>query len=256
MKKRKLRVPTRAITIILLILIACAVFIGYLWKSLNTSDFFKIKDIIIKNNDTVDLSYLKGKNIFNLDLEQESENISGAYPDYRRINLVRILPNRLFVDFIKRKALALVKLYRYFALDEDGVLFYGEAEPQELELPIILGLETKIFGPRPGKVYKIPELTLVLNIIKEFKRSQGLKNYKIKRIDVTNPSGTSIFIPCVLDEGDRMQFENLEVKVGQDNIKDKIIILEGLITQERSNLSSIKYIDLRFREPVIKFKDK
>ncbi len=166
------------------------------------------------------------------------------YPSYKKIRVIRILPNRLFVDFIKRKPLAYIKLYRYFCVDEDMVLFDASGQLEEKDLPVILGLDTKIFGPKSGKIYNIKELALALNIIKEVRRNKMSKVYAIDRIDVTNLSNASFFILNVL-----------EIRVGQDDIKDKIDILNSLLIQLKNDFGNIKYIDLRFKEPVIKLKD-
>jgi len=245
----------------IIILLASCLIIGYIWKVLSTSDYFTIKDVITRESNIVDLSFLLDKNIFSVDLGKEAGYILETFPNYNKIRLIRVLPNRIFVDFIKRKPVALVKLYRYFALDKEGVLFYGSDEPQELELPLILGLETKIFGPRPGKKYNIKEILLALNIIREGKRNRVLKDYKIKRINVANPTTASILITLTPKTPDYTSIqtirglEGLEVRLGEDNIKNKIIILAGLLGQAKNELANIKYIDLRFKEPVIKFKD-
>lgn len=257
-----LRLKRRLIATVLIIFLASLFFIGYIWKTMRTASYFQIKDIIVREADITGPTYLKGRNIFSVDLRSESRYLLETYPIYRKVKLVRVLPNRIFVDFIKRNPIAFLKLYKYFALDEEGVLFYALSEPQELELPVILGLETKIFGPKPGRRYNIKELALALNIIREVRANKILRNYKIKKIDVTNPAQTSIFIllqrqPLDYSKGQMLiSVEDLlEVKIGQDDIKDKVVILTGLITQEKFNLASIKYIDLRFKEPVIKLKD-
>ncbi len=234
------------ITIAIVIFLALMLAIGYIWRVLKTSDYFTVKDIISKEGDTARLSYLKGKNIFSVDLKNESGYISQYYPNTSSVKLTRLLPDRIFVDFIKRKPVAFIKLYRYFTVDQEGVIFYTPEQPQDLELPVISGLETKIFGPKPGKRYNIKELALALNIIREFRGNRALKNYKLKKIDVGNPANTSIFT--------EKESENLEVRLGADNIKDKLAILVAFIIQAKNDLAKIKYIDLRFKEPVIKFK--
>jgi uncharacterized membrane-anchored protein len=220
-----------------------------------------IKDVICGEENRVDLSYLKENNIFSLDLDKEAAYILDSFPEYSNVKVIRVLPNRIFVDFIKRRPVAFVKLYRYFAVDKDGVLFYGTQEPQESGLPLITGAETKIFGPKSGKKYDIKEIRLALNIIREVRRNRVLKNYKINRIDVARPDNASFFIPFLqktveYSKGQAVVVpESLEIKIGQDNIKGKIILLGGLLVQVKNDLANIKYIDLRFKEPVIKFND-
>jgi len=250
MKRHRFNVPIKLITLSIIVFLALMFIIGYIWKVFKASDYFKIKDIISREGNTAELSYLKGKNIFSIDLRNESRYILEFYPDFSNIRLVRLLPGRIFVDFVKRKPLAYVKLYKYFSVDENGVLFYPLAQPQDLELPIILGLETKIFGPKSGKLYNIKELVLALNIIKETKRNSVLKKYKIKKINAASSTNASVFMETVATDA-----QDLEIKLNADNINNKITILAGLFTQEKDNLDNIKYIDLRFRETVIKFKD-
>ncbi len=227
-------------------------------NALEDSDYFKIKDIIVsKPEEGLDFSYLVGRNIFNLDLEKESRYISELYPDYKKVRLVRILPNRLFVGFTERKPKALVKLYRYFFTDSDLVLFNVPVNLEETDLPVIVGLETKIFGAKSGKRYNIKELAEALNIIKELKINNALKKYKIKRIDVASLANASFFLQLSdYTKGQAITTQEvLEVKMGQDDTSDKIRILGDLFNQLKNDLSNIKYIDLRFKEPVIKLRE-
>jgi len=249
--------PIKFIIVIVIIFLAAAFSIGYFQRILKNSNYFRIKDIVVSENN-IDLSYLKGQNIFGIDLQRESGYISRAYPTYRKIRLIRILPNRLFVNFIKRRAFAYIKLYRYFCVDEDLVLFDMPQQLEEPDLPLVLGLETKIFGPKTGTKYNVKELALALNIIKNAKTNKSLKGYKIKRIDVANLSSASFFIiPASNYPRGEVSKEYpvlLEIKIGQDNIKDKINILSGLLGQVKNDWNNIKYIDLRFKEAVIKLK--
>jgi cell division septal protein FtsQ len=253
MRKNKFSLALfKFISLTLIILLAISLIIGYIWKVLVNADYFRVKDVICAESDRVDLSYLRGMNIFNLDLNKESAYLLGSFPEYNSVKIIRVLPSRIFVDFIKRKAVAFVKLYRYFALDKEGVLFYGAQEPQGSGLPLITGVETKIFGPRPGRKYDIKEIRLALDIIRELRRNRILKNYRINRIEVASPDNASFFMPFL--QAPTLP-ESMEIKIGQDNIKAKIILLGGLLMQVKSDVANIKYIDLRFKEPVIKFKD-
>lgn len=238
--------------ITVIIFLALFFITGYIYRILGASDYFKIKEIITREQNSADLSYLKGKNIFAVDLEGESRYISESFPNYGKINLVRVLPDRIFVDFVERQPRALLKLYKYFALDKDGVLFTPSAQDLQADLPVISGLETKIFGPKPGKKYSLKEINLVLNIIKEMNMNKALKDYKIKKIDVANPSNSTVFIAFAHSNQPQ---ELLEVRIGGEGIKDKFTVLGGIITQEKLSLNKIRYIDLRFKEPVIKLKD-
>jgi hypothetical protein len=262
LKTHPLRLKARKLTSTLVGFIAI-VFIAllillYLVKASKNLECFRIKDILINGNKTVDLSYLKGRNIFSVNLKQESRYLEEDYPNFRMVKMVRILPNRLFVDFVKRKPLAYVKLYRVFYVDEESVLFEMPPLESEIELPMIVGLESKIFGAKSGKKYNVRELGLALDIIKQVKRNRLLKDYELKRIDVTNTENISFFMTAVAKNLVNLmplptEFRIFEVRVSPDNLKEKINLLGNLLIRMKYKLGDLKYIDLRFKEVVIKY---
>jgi len=259
-RKRKFDFLVKPLFLSLIILLVSAFIIGSIWEALTTSDYFKVNDIISKDMLSVDLSYLRGRNIFTLNLPGESATIIKVCPDCLRVRLARVFPDRVFVEFVRRKPVASVKLYRYFSVDQDGVFFSSSLGPQDSGLPLIIGLETRIFGIKPGKRCDAKELVLALDIIKEVKKTRLLRDFKIQKIEVAGANDITISIPLIpksfsYSNGQAaLKQEFLEVKISQGNIAEKIAVMAGLINQERQNLSNIKYIDLRFKEPVIKFK--
>jgi len=261
-KKQKVNPVAKPAVILLIILLLLGSFAGYVWRILTTSEYFQVKTIVSRETLVDDLSYLLKKNIFTLDLPQESLVILKNCPDCYRIRLARILPDRLYVEYIKRKPRAFIKLYNYIAVDEYGVVFNSSINPEESGLPIILGLGSKLSAPRSGKRYDIKELAVALDILSAAARNPLLRDYKISRIDVSDIDDIMIKIPLedksVVNPADKLKpkSEFLEIKISQGNIRDKVVIMAGLINQEKQNLESIKYIDLRFKEPVIKFRDK
>ncbi|MGE5197510.1 MAG: cell division protein FtsQ/DivIB [Deltaproteobacteria bacterium] len=263
MKKQKINLAIKVVSAVVIVVIAATALTAYLWRAFKKSDYFAIKDIVTSQDTPVDLSYLKGRNIFSVDLEKQARYLSDAYPVYRNIRLIRILPDRVFVEFVKRQPVAYIRLYKYFSVDRDCVLFDVLSMPQEANLPVILGLETKIFGPKTGKKFNVKELNFSLDIIKEVRSVRALRYWKIRKIDVTNPDGVSFFIampvknPSLLPVGAPPVPEILiEIKINQGGIADKIGILTGMLFQLKNEWVNIKYIDLRFKEPVVKFKDK
>jgi len=261
MKKIKVDSPIKTAVPVIIILLALVFFIGYIWIFIATSDYFKIKDIIAKGLDPADFSYLKGKNIFSVDLGSESRHLLQFYPESSRIILIRVLPDRLFVGSVKRKAVAIVKLNRYFALDENGTLFSVQDQPGELGLPLIGGLEGKLAAPRIGRKYNVRELELALNLLREIRKNRILRNFRIKKINVAGADEASVILilPQIAAAEQKTQMpaepQGLEVKIGLVNIKEKIAILSGVVSQSGGELSNIKYVDLRFKDPVIKFRD-
>lgn len=260
MKRQKINLAIKLPAAIVIVFAISISIVAYLWHNFKKLDYFEIKDIVASENNMVDLSYLKGQYIFALNLEKQAQYLSQLYPAYRKIRLVRILPSRIYVDFIKRKGLAYIKLYRYFSVDEESVLFDVPAESPKTDLPVISGLETKIFGPKSGKKFNLKELTLALTIIKEMQNNRLLRFCRIKKIDMIHPANASVFLELPLKKpgflAQTLSGEPVEVKIGQLDVQDKINILANLFIQLKKDWFNIKYIDLRFKEPVVKFKDK
>lgn len=244
--------------VISLAVLSVSMAIGYVLKN---SDYFKIQEIAANEGNITDLSYLKGENIFALDLRKESRYILEHYPAYSNVKMVRILPNRVYAVFVKRKPLALVKLYRVFSVDQDMVLFEPPENTPDSQLPVITGLETKIFGPKMGKKYDVKELAFALNTLKAFRFIRGLRPYRVKRIEVANINNASVFVEVpnkqvAFVRSGTQEFSGwIELKLGENWFKDKLGILAMILSQTKNDLPNIKYIDLRFKDPLIKLKD-
>jgi len=250
MKRRRFNLDLKIVIFPLIILLAFYFIIGYIWKVLVTSEFFTVKKIIVRNSE-LSFDYLKGSNIFTLDLNAQSRNILLNCPDCRLIRFARFLPNCLFVDFIKRKPVALIKLYKSFAVDEQGVLFYPGSPIEQLDLPIIYGIGADGFVQKPGVKYRNPQLSLALSIIKEFKINKVFKDFSLKRVDVAGLESAGFFMLLPRSSQGEV-WHGLEVRIGENNIRQKMMILGGLVMQARKDWGNIKYIDLRFKEPLIK----
>ena len=260
MKKQKFKLPLTLIIILVIILLAISLLLGYIWKVLATSDFFAVKKVLVINSSET-FEYLKGRNIFNLDLNSESARALSGCSDCRRVKFLKILPNCVIVDFIRRRPVALAKFYKIYAIDEQGVFFNPLGTSEEANLPVIYGLETKIFGPKVGAKYKRPEIDLALSVIEEFRADRTLRAFTLKRIDVTSLQSAGLFVLLPRRAADytkpipQVEWLGFEVRIGEGNIKEKLMILGGLLMQEGREWANIKYIDLRFKEPVIKLND-
>lgn len=258
MKKRKFVPQNKIIFIFVLVIVGISLFCYSLRIMLNTN-YFNVKEIISNEKSFKELAYLKGRNIFGIDLPREARTLSYKFPDYRTVRLIRVLPDTLFIEFVKRQPVAFVKLYRMFCLDKDYTLF--DCPLVFPEMPIITGLENKIFGVKPGSRYDLPEIKVALNIIKEYYRSRAMRIYRIARMDFASGGNISLYLSMVNAPKDEKPIAKnkaeslLEVKISDNRIKDKISILNNLLVQFNSDRFNIKYVDLRFKEPVVKFND-
>lgn len=241
MRKRKVKFPVELIILIMLIVIVSALTITSLLRFFQTLDYFRVKEIVSNEQNLLDLSHLKGENIFTIDLAKESRSLTDGLPNYRKIRMVRILPNRLFVELVRRKPVAVLKPSLHNYLDEEGVFFYS-ADFTGLELPAVEGLDKN----------NLKDVASILAIINEAHKKLILKYYKLQDIDVSNPNSIEVSLLPKQADGPT---NTLAVKLSRDNIKDKMNILAGILMQTMRKLRNIKYIDLRFYEPVIKLNE-
>ena len=267
MKKQKSHLALK-ITATLVASAVIAVGIGAVTiRFFTTAKYFRVTDVVSIQEKGVTLSHLVGRNIFSIDLREQAHLLTERYPIYKQVRLVRVLPNRIFVDFLRRRPLGLIRLYKLYSVDEDCVLFDVPQEAAGIDLPLIVGLETKIFGPKAGKKFAVRELELALSIIKEAQANRLLRSWKMRRIDCSLPANAAFYleVPIRLPSDGQAQRTSklallakadlLEVKIGADTIRTKMGILSDLLIQLKNDWLTIKYMDLRFKEPVIKFKD-
>jgi len=230
---------------VVFIIAGCALFFALfcLVRKMSSLDLFRVKQVMVRGGVPLELSGIEGANIFGIDLKKEARRLQQLYPGYKKIRLIKVFPDRIFVDVAERSALAYLRLQRYFCVDEQMVLF-NPPEQLQAGLPLILGLERRVSNPSAGARVNLSELGFALSLIKEAGQEPVLRNYPIKTISVPGLSNASFSIA-----------EGLEVRISQERMEEKLDILNSLLAQEKDRVSEIKYIDLRFKEPVIKLKN-
>jgi cell division septal protein FtsQ len=210
---------------------------------LTSSPLFEVKDVVIDQSirfiDKRALKDLIGSNIFKIDIGQVDAQIAQHYPYISQLRVVRQLPDRILILAKKREPL--MQIYfrkKYLILDTEGVALYYVLQPAVL--PQIYGIPLERGGLFLGGRIRGQEMSKVLEILNSFKNSPGLNHWRIHAVQVANLSKIDLFIG-----------ENMHVILDQDNTQDKIDILQMLTSTNKIDLNKVKYIDLRFKEPVI-----
>jgi cell division septal protein FtsQ len=224
---------------------------AYAVQSLKRLAFFRVKDVFIREGSSIrddrdrDFQYLVGKNIFGLDLKKHAQFIQSLYPEYRSARLVRYMPNQICVDLMKRTPVAFINSQPALYVDDNMIFFECINGAAEKGVPVISGKETLNRRFRSGTRCSDPGVLFAIRVIQQAKQSRALKGYRIERVDVQEGASVSLYFPG-----------QLEVRIGQDNLKNTLQILGSLLNQVGNGVSNIEYIDLRFKDPVIRFKGK
>lgn len=221
--------------------------------ALGKTGFFTVREIKVKDNRQIELPGLAGRNIFCVDLRRLALSAMRRYPQYCRIRIYRILPDRVYVDFNERRPLASIRSEHPMLVDEFGFLFSppdGEQEGAAKGLPVIEGLGNKLRFTSGGKRQSLAQLQLALAVIKGFEAYPAFGGFRIKSVEIDGAGAVADIV-----QKEDAEEGAIQVKFGSERISEKMNVLATIFGHYSGEFRTISYIDLRFREPVIKYRE-
>ena len=213
------------------------------------SDYFKIKRVeakLLDGNgslqrlpmDDVGAREVIGVNIFAVDLSRIKQDVEASHPEFKDVVITRALPNRLIVQAKKRVPVLQIRSDRFYFVDEEGVVLPDPRNFPEEDMPTVSGLRLNLAKMRGEEAMQVhPALVL----IKAASNISQLARYKLKTIDLSDPRNISFF----LDAG------NVEIKIGDSEFDKRLNVLVTVLEQLDTDINRIKYIDLRFEDPIV-----
>ena len=227
-------------------IIFCALLFLMVKNAVTRSTYFNIKKIVVRGSFKMEgLRYLLGENLLGIDFKNVEKRILFDYPALEKIRISRTFPDTLTIDIKARMPVAKLRLKKPYFIDSDGAILDLPFEEQNNGLPEITGLENKILNYHN---IKREYLNIALTLIREYSKIKISKEYKIENINLAFPTQTFFTIkadPAGLDDK-----EAIKVIIGKEDIAKRLKTLSILLSKIKSNLSNIKYIDLRFKDPV------
>jgi cell division protein FtsQ len=221
-------------------------FLGWnLFIFMFSSDFFSIREVIIKGNDYLskDEIFCKsgiklGENFFKLNLKKSINSLKQE-SRIKEVEIKKIIPNKIVISLKERTEAAIIYAKeRYFILSKEGmVLSKIDNIEKEQSLPLILGL--KIIKPKIGEIINKPEFKKALEIINSANLILPQKYYIVKIL---------AFDDFLLYDKDKIV--KIRVNKAEEIINKENLIREALekITKEKL---IIEYIDIRFKDDLI-----
>ncbi len=186
---------------------------------------------------------LKGESIFTVDLQRLHRTLIRQYPQITQLRITKHLPNKIVVSAQRRLPYAQAHVKnRTLVLDEKGIVLSlaGPARSHASgELPAIWGVSPD----RPvemGRPLEGEEVRVALEIMKEFRKHPVFSPYNITKIHVANLLNVYFYLS-----------DDLKIILDRDHIAQKMKLLSIILSQGNLDFKSIKYIDLRFKEPII-----
>ncbi len=251
--KLDLNLSPRKLAALFLFIVSTCVFIGTYRFSRAPNFNVEFVEIRFKklNNSAENLFYkFKGEvNIFRKDLFSSLKSFAFTLSsDAKYIIIKRVFPCKILIYIVERTPYLRIKTKKgIFTVDKDFVILdsvkknvYLQGEISAHILPMVTGLEEGLAGA--GRHCKISSsrLNIAGDLLKSYNSSALAKYFFISTIDVKQTDK----LTAVLSNGTNLILDENALKDGFNN-------LPGIFSELRRNRINPKYIDLRFKEPVI-----
>jgi len=248
-KQRKASPPIsffKPFLIILLIGFFCFVGVRKAFFFVKNSSYFQVHRITCsvpsRAKSLQKFLYLKDESIFDVNLGGLQKQLEWSFPEVGAIRVFKRFPDEILIVFKERPPYAAVLLgSNYFLIDRQGFTVSKDPSSQGM-FPLIRGLPSPLKNAALGQRIASEQLQMALKILDLFSQNKALRPFVIGKIDIGNLSRISFYL------GDQ-----LEVVIDKENIQDKINTLGVILEKAKLDWERIRYIDLRFQEPVIKY---
>lgn len=236
----------KPLILLLLVMVISITSIYLIKKAIVKSSYFNIKRIVLTGASDIEPPQdLLGKNLFSIDLQQVQKRLMFDYPELRDVEISRSLPSVLVIDIEPRLPIAKLKLYgktKFYFIDKEATILGLLDQKQYATLPEISGVGRKVKNLTTGETINSSLLDIALKVLEEYADIEELKQYAIEEIDVSDLNDAFFKI--------RLGGMRLKIIIGREQISQRLKVLSALLSKIRSNLSGIRYIDLRFKDPV------
>jgi len=241
----------RIITKIFLIFVCVGSALGAFYYLCVRTPYFDVKEVYIsgRRSPTVDYAKLKaaayGKNIFKVNLSDIRNKMLKEYPELMTLQLTRVFPDTVIASTSLRQPIAQLYKDHYYPVDREGVLLSGVRSLPLEGLVIVTGTRGDL-SRKVGQRLDDARLDASLALLEGIRSSDALNGHRLIEIDVSNLRNIIFF----LEDG-------LEIKIGRKGSLDglefaeRLENLRSILRDPKIRPSEIRYIDLRFEEPVI-----
>jgi cell division septal protein FtsQ len=227
-------------------LVTLSVLAGIGWGAGNViahSDAFRVTEIQLppKSPLKVPKSSLVGRNIWAVDIESLAQDLKAQQPHLKELRVVRMLPQTLRVETVERTPVAQVLLRSWHPVDRDGYILPASGTTPAEGLVILRGVEDSKSPLAPGKTQTGARVMRALKLIDQLRGSSWLLGHQLSVVDAADPEQ----ITFVLDQG-------MEIRCGsQTRLTQDLKRLKTVLQQVAKRELNVRYIDLRFQDPVI-----
>ena len=213
------------------------------WRLITTSEAFRITDVRMpaESHLRVPVSSVKGRNLWTVNLTALEADLKAQRPHLKRVRVIRLLPGTLQVEVVERVPVAQLFLGGWHPVDAGGhILPQANSAPLE-QLVLLKGIESPKQPLKVGQANANERLSRALQIVEQLHRSPLLAGHRLTTVDVANPAQLTFVID-----------EDVEIRCGDDTqLASHLRRLRAVLQQVAKHGLEVRYIDLRFPDPVI-----
>jgi cell division septal protein FtsQ len=201
-----------------------------LLRGVFASPLFTVRSIMIADNiqplELPELTKLKGRNLFAADLSKLEAKVRARYPQLADVRVMRHFPDQIWVTAIKCEPFAKVSIDgRLSVIDRYGYMMGSPLDGQE------------------SLTVQDERVKLGVMIMTLFHQDKRLSSVGLETVNVEDLAR----IVCDLG-GEEGEFQ---VFIDKDNIAARLKTLSEVLSRGGLDLQQIKYMDLRFGEPIL-----
>ncbi len=216
--------------------------VGGLWGFATRSDAFLITEVHLPVTSPLKIpGSLIGHNIWAVELRGLATTLKAQQPSLKRLRVIRRLPNTLDIEVIERTPVAQLKLVQWRLVDDEGFIL-PQASPTPWEGVIILkGVDSLKAPLKVAQLNSSDRLLLALRVVARLKNSPALIGHWVSHVSVMDPKQVSFVID-----------DDIEIRCGnEDDLALHLDRLHAVLRLVARQSLAIRYIDVRFKEPVI-----
>lgn len=253
--KNKLKKITITLLPLLAFLFSAWILILGVRSYLNNASYFKIKKVVLSGLEDTKLAQeisrgLLYDSIFSLDINKIRKDLKTANPQFYEVKVIRSFPDQVVINVFLRKPLAQIEEKGFFLVDSEGVIVSDISDKPFVGLIVISGLNG-ISELSFGKKINLVKLKAGLRLVGVLKNNMSelislihpLINDKIK-INIFNYPSFYVY------------FGDLELRFYDNGLDREVQSLVKILSSLDKKIKNIRYIDLRFAEPAVSFKNK
>lgn len=213
------------------------------WRVITRSEAFRVTEVRLPAKSALKIpkSSLVGRNIWAVDIEALAGELKTQQPHLKQLRVIRALPQVLHIETVERRPVAQVLLRSWHPVDQDGYLLPSSSPTPAEHLVILRGVDDPNAPLSVGKPNTGERLQRALKLIDQLRGSPWLAGHQLSVVDAADPEQ----INFVLDQG-------MEIRCGsQAQLIQDLKRLRTVLQQVAKHELHVRYIDLRFQDPVI-----